>query len=123
MRLFNHAAFHTPLLNDVARQAQQKLSVDMFEKPLVPLIDGQGRIWQPHSTDVADLRDYTLGAQVTQPYDFSAAMEVGAEGVCSGYRHRARTWWHAGRRNWTMHGEASLVGNGQQTGFSGSAGI
>lgn len=77
MRLFNHAAFHTPLLNDVSAHAKQQLGISLFGAPSVPLIDGQGSIWQPMSSDVHALRDYTLGHQVTQPYDFSKAIEVG----------------------------------------------
>lgn len=76
MRLYNHAAFHTPLLDEIAVRAQQQLSVDMFDAPALPLIDGEGSIWQPHSADVHALRQYTLGTQVYAPYDFSKAIEV-----------------------------------------------
>lgn len=76
MGLFNHAAFHTPLLEQISRQARQRLAPSLFASPTLPLIDGQGAIWQPHSTDVAALYQYTLGQQVTQPYDFSKAIEV-----------------------------------------------
>jgi acyl transferase domain-containing protein len=76
MRLFNHAAFHTPLLNGVSHKAQQMLDESMFQQPSIPLIDGQGRIWQPYSSNRRQLYDYTLGHQVTQTYDFSAAIAV-----------------------------------------------
>ena len=76
MKLFNHAAFHTPLLNDIAKQAQKELSFELFQTPALPLIDGQGHIWQPYSTDVYSLHNYTLGAQINSYYDFSAAIEV-----------------------------------------------
>ena len=76
MNLFNHAAFHTPLLNDTAQKAQSLLSVSLFNKPKIPLIDGLGQIWQPHSTDTHALYEYTLGAQVTTPYNFTKAIEV-----------------------------------------------
>ncbi|MFQ3236590.1 MAG: [acyl-carrier-protein] S-malonyltransferase [Paraglaciecola sp.] len=76
MGLFNHAAFHTPLLEHIAQQARQQLPPSLFASPTLPLIDGKGKIWQPHSTDVAALYQYTLGQQVTQPYDFSKAVEV-----------------------------------------------
>ena len=76
MKLFNHAAFHTPLLADIASKAQQLLPSSMFETPAIPLIDGQGKIWQPHSTDLEALYRYTLGKQVTEPYNFSKAIEV-----------------------------------------------
>lgn len=76
MRLFNHAAFHTPLLNDVSLKAKQMMSDKLFSKPRIPLIDGRGHVWQPYSSDLSQLWDYTLGEQVTETYDFSAAIEV-----------------------------------------------
>ena len=76
MGLFNHAAFHTPLLEGISQQARQQLPPSLFARPTVPLIDGQGAIWQPHSTDLGALYQYTLGKQITQPYDFSKAIEV-----------------------------------------------
>jgi [acyl-carrier-protein] S-malonyltransferase len=75
-QLINHAAFHTPLLRDTAARAFQTLSQDLFVKPEVPLIDGRGCIWQPYSTDVEDLYNYTLGHQVVEPYDFTRAITV-----------------------------------------------
>lgn len=76
MNLFNHAAFHTPLLNEVSEKAKRLLTPDLFRQPQTPLIDGLGQIWQPHSCDVKDLYDYTLGSQVVTPYNFSKAIEV-----------------------------------------------
>ncbi len=76
MNLFNHAAFHTPLLTDVSKQAMQQLSVDMFSAPKVPLIDGLGQVWQPYSCDTEQLYNYTLDTQVVAPYNFSKAIEV-----------------------------------------------
>jgi len=76
MNLFNHAAFHTPLLNDIATKAQSILSDELFTQPQIPLIDGLGKIWQPHSTDTKELYDYTLSTQVVEPYNFSKAIEV-----------------------------------------------
>jgi acyl transferase domain-containing protein len=76
MRLFNHAAFHTPLLNSISQKARQILTESMFQQPSIPLIDGRGKIWQPHSSDRQHLYDYTLGHQVTHAYDFSAAIAV-----------------------------------------------
>ena len=74
--LVNHAAFHTPLLNDVSAQAFRVLGDGMFEAPDLPLVDGRGKIWQPASTDPKALRQYTLGHQVVEPYDFSQAIRV-----------------------------------------------
>lgn len=76
MNLFNHAAFHTPLLNDISLKAKSLLSTELFESPKIPLIDGLGQIWQPYSCDTNKLYDYTLGTQVTDAYNFSKAIEV-----------------------------------------------
>ena len=76
MNLFNHAAFHTPLLNDISIKAKSLLSTELFEPPKIPLIDGLGQIWQPYSCDTNKLYDYTLGTQVTDTYNFSKAIEV-----------------------------------------------
>jgi len=76
MNLFNHAAFHTPLLNETSRKAKNMLSKSLFNQPSIPLIDGLGQCWQPHSCDTKKLYDYTLGAQVVAPYNFTQAIEV-----------------------------------------------
>ena len=75
LRLANHAAFHTSLLESVSRMAFDALPPDRFTRPGIPLIDGRGHLWQPWS-DPAALRDYTLGHQVTRTYDFTRAIEV-----------------------------------------------
>jgi len=75
-QLINHAAFHTPLLHSTAEKAFQKIPMDIFTRPEVPLIDGRGYIWQPHSTDIEELYHYTLGHQVIEPYDFTLAITV-----------------------------------------------
>lgn len=76
MRLYNHGAFHSPMLAQVSMCGLEALPSSLFTSPSVPLIDGEGRIWTPHSTDCNKLRDYTLGAQVTQRYDFTKALQV-----------------------------------------------
>lgn len=76
MKLFNHAAFHTPLLKDISTQAKTKLGKNMFDLPQCPIIDGRGHIWQPYSTATEALHDYTLGHQVFDYYDFSQSVEV-----------------------------------------------
>ncbi|TRD15203.1 ACP S-malonyltransferase [Palleronia caenipelagi] len=78
MRLKNHAAFHTALQAPVATEGQACLGPDLFGAPDVPLIDGRGQIWWPGATDSAALRDYTLGHQVTEAYDFSRAIQTAA---------------------------------------------
>jgi acyl transferase domain-containing protein len=81
-QLINHAAFHTPLLEETSRKAFEMLPESLFQKPKVPLIDGRGVIWQPYSTDVSKLYDYTLGHQVVKPYDFSQSVIVGLKEFC-----------------------------------------
>lgn len=75
-QLYNHAAFHCPLLNHVPGLARRQLSPALIATPELPLVDGRGHIWQPLATDPDALYDYTFGHQVVQPYDFSAAIEV-----------------------------------------------
>lgn len=76
MNLFNHAAFHTPLLNKTSEKAKTLLSPNLLSKPAIPLIDGLGQLWQPHSCDIQALYQYTLGTQVVTPYNFTKAIEV-----------------------------------------------
>jgi [acyl-carrier-protein] S-malonyltransferase len=76
MKLYNHGAFHTPLLNGTSAKAKQMLPVHLFAAPTIPMIDGQGHIWKPYSTDTNALYDYTLGTQVHNEYNFSKAIEV-----------------------------------------------
>lgn len=76
MNLFNHAAFHTPLMDNISIQAKSMLKSGQFVAPNIPLIDGLGNIWQPYSTDIENLYHYTLATQVTKMYDFSKAVEV-----------------------------------------------
>lgn len=78
MRLPNHAAFHTPLQAPVAVQGRARLSRDLMGQPDLPLIDGRGAIWWPNASDTGALYDYTLGAQVTETYDFTRAITVAA---------------------------------------------
>ena len=78
LRLANHAAFHTALQAPVAAAGQAELGLDLFRRPELPLVDGRGAIWWPEDTEVAALRDYTLGHQVTEAYDFTHAIRVAA---------------------------------------------
>ncbi|MFC3180591.1 ACP S-malonyltransferase [Cypionkella sinensis] len=78
MRLANHAAFHTALQAPVAAQGRAALPESLFGQPQKPLIDGRGQIWWPRAARKADLYDYTLGHQVTEPYDFTAAIRTAA---------------------------------------------
>ncbi len=78
LRLANHAAFHTPLQTPVAEDGRKRLSPGLFASPKFPLVDGRGAIWWPHATNVDALRNYTLGHQVTETYDFTKAVQVAA---------------------------------------------
>ncbi len=78
MRMENHAAFHTELQAQVAERGRKYIGVECFTQPQLPLIDGRGVIWWPGSSDTRSLRDYTLGHQVTQSYDFTRAITIAA---------------------------------------------
>jgi [acyl-carrier-protein] S-malonyltransferase len=76
VRLAQHGPYHTPLLEPVAERARARLARLDWRRPRVPLIDGAGRVHSPWSGDPAELRDYTLGAQVTTPYDVTGSVRV-----------------------------------------------
>ncbi|MFL9503676.1 ACP S-malonyltransferase [Rhodopseudomonas palustris] len=78
MRLGNHAAFHTALQAPVAAQGQAALPQALFRQPVLPLIDGRGHVWWPGANTTAALWDYTLGHQVTETYDLTAALRSAA---------------------------------------------
>ena len=78
MRLPNHAAFHSHLQAPVAEQGRSALPLELFQQPDLPLIDGRGQIWYPHSSSLSDLRDYTLEHQVIETYDFTTAVQTAA---------------------------------------------
>ena len=77
-----HAAYHTPLLESVSGKALTTLPEQMFQKPIVPLVDGRGYIWSPWATNSNDLWNYTLGHQVCKTYDFTTAMNVAIKEFC-----------------------------------------
>lgn len=76
MQLPLHSAFHTPLMAGTAARAQAELADLPFTAPAVPLVDGRGVVHRPRHADARALRAYTLGAQVTEPYDFTASVRV-----------------------------------------------
>jgi acyl transferase domain-containing protein len=78
MRLGNHAAFHTPLQAPVAALGRAALPETLFDRPQLPLIDGCGHVWWPGAATRTSLHAYTLGHQVTEPYDFTAAIRSAA---------------------------------------------
>ncbi len=75
-RLAQHGPYHTPLVRTVSEQAKAQLADLAFRRPSLTLIDGRGVRHTPWSTDLAALREYTLGAQVTEPYDFTRSLLV-----------------------------------------------
>ncbi len=78
LRLGNHAAFHTSLQAPVAAKGRAALPKSLFSQPKASLIDGRGQVWWPGAATTDALYDYTLGHQVVQPYDFTAAIRTAA---------------------------------------------
>ena len=78
MRLPNHAAFHTHLQKPVADIGRKTMGMDLFQQPTLPLIDGRGAIWEPNACNLDAMWDYTLGHQVIEPFDFTAALRTAA---------------------------------------------
>lgn len=78
LRLANHAAFHTALQTPVAAEGRALLPEALFAAPRLPMVDGRGRVWWPGADTPGALRDYTLGHQVTESYDFTAAIRSAA---------------------------------------------
>lgn len=78
LRLGNHAAFHTQLQAPVAVKGRAALPEGLFGQPKTPLIDGRGHVWWPGAASCVSLRDYTLGHQVVETYDFTAAIRTAA---------------------------------------------
>ena len=85
MRLGNHAAFHTDLQAPVAARGRAVLPKTLFTQPKTPLIDGRGHVWWPGAATTESLYDYTLGHQVIQPYDFTAAISSAAREFAPDY--------------------------------------
>ncbi len=75
-RLLQHGPYHTPLVEAVSRGARERLVHVTFRAPHTPLVDGTGAVHTPMACDVQRLRDYTLGEQVCEPYDFSRSVRV-----------------------------------------------
>ena len=70
-----HSAFHTPLLSSASERALAELPDLALRSPVLPMVAGGGvgfRQW----THPADILRYTLTTQVTETYDFSAALRT-----------------------------------------------
>lgn len=76
LRLPKHSAFHTPLLESAVHRAAVDLAGLWPQAPRVPLIDGQGQIWRPRIANPDALKGYTLGEQITTPYDFTLMLRT-----------------------------------------------
>lgn len=76
LRLAGHGPFHTPLMGQSSAAAQAQLPVEWFAAPQVPLIDGRGKVWRRFDSTPRALWDYTFGAQILTPYDFTTAITV-----------------------------------------------
>lgn len=76
VRLAQHGPYHTPLVAHVAEAARGALDGLEWRSPRLTLVDGRGARWTPWSTDPAALRDYTLGEQLTTPFDFASSVTV-----------------------------------------------
>ena len=77
LRLVGHGPYHTPLVQPVAEKAQARLARLAWGKPRVALIDGSGKRHSPWSASPEALRDYTLGPELTTPYDVTLSVRVG----------------------------------------------
>jgi acyl transferase domain-containing protein len=75
-QLQGHAAFHSPLLEETSKKAQEALADLAVAPPSVPLVDGRGKIWNAGWSDPAEILAYTLGYQVTQTFEFTQAVRV-----------------------------------------------
>ena len=78
LRLMHHAAFHSPLLKHIVPMARRQNPVTDFGPGSIPAIDGQGKVWSPRAFNHDAIYAYTLGAQLTETYDFSRAVQVAA---------------------------------------------
>jgi malonyl CoA-acyl carrier protein transacylase len=76
LRLAQHGPYHTPLVRHVAEAASAALEGLHWRAPRMALVDGRGARWTPWSTDPGELRDYTLGQQITTPFDFASSVSV-----------------------------------------------
>ena len=85
LRLGNHAAFHTALQAPVAKEGRAAIPKSLFNQPATPLIDGGGHAWWPGAATTDALYDYTLGHQVVEPYDFTAAIRTAAREFAPDY--------------------------------------
>lgn len=70
-----HSAFHSPLLDEASHNAQRDLDHLSWNTPTYPLIDGHGNIALPWIANPDHIKSYTLGAQVTDTYQFRTMIQ------------------------------------------------
>ena len=75
-QLAQHAAFHTPLMGEPSRLGQELLADLPWRPPSLSLVDGKGRILRPRIATGREIFEYTLGEQVLDTFDFTAALRV-----------------------------------------------
>lgn len=68
-----HSAFHTPLMAATGEQARAELADLPIRSPQITLVGGDGVVYRPWAAPAA-LWGYTLGAQITEPFDFASAI-------------------------------------------------
>ncbi len=77
MRLMQHGPYHTPMVSQVQLRARASLARLEFRSPRTTLIDGRGARFAPWGCDLAALIEYTLGAQIVEPFSFHASVRAG----------------------------------------------
>jgi len=68
-----HSAFHTPLMAATAARARAELADLPLRSPAITLVGGDGVVHRPWAAPAA-LWAYTLGPQITRPFDFERAV-------------------------------------------------
>lgn len=76
IRLPLHSAFHTELMQSARAQAERDLADLRWQSPRLSMVDGAGRVHRAGSADPNAIRDYTLGAQVTDTYDLTLSIRT-----------------------------------------------
>jgi acyl transferase domain-containing protein len=74
LRLQNHGPFHSPLMSPVSVMARSVIPVEWFKVPASRLVDGKGRAWMADENATQMMWEYTIGAQVVEPYLFTEAI-------------------------------------------------
>jgi acyl transferase domain-containing protein len=76
LALPGHQAFHTPFVAPIVDHARAALADLPFASPEITLVGGDARIHRPKVADPVDLRDYTFGPQLVEPFDFESCLET-----------------------------------------------